>query len=107
MAAGLRLNLRPFAPPDLEPEAIALDQFHPLVSGAEPLVLSRAMQTRIFAAKGNVKKRLERGDALPSVPGRQVGIIPLGTGGSSPAKYRNGNLVRPLIFLVLTICLSL
>ena len=99
MAAGMRLNLRPFAPPVVEPEVVALDQFHPLASGTEPLVLSRVMQTRIFAAKSNVKKRLERDDALPSVPGGQVGIIPLGTGGSSPGKYRNGKLVRLLNFI--------
>ena len=99
MAAGMRLDLRPFAPPALEPEAVALDEFHPPASGAKPLVLSRAMQTRIFAAKSNVKKRLERGDALPSVPGGQVSIIPLGTGGSCPAKDRNGMLVRHLTLL--------
>ena len=90
MSSGLHVCIRPYSPPIIDPEAISLDKFHPAVAGVESLVLSTALKRRMSAAKANVQKRLYGKDPLPFIEGRQVGVIPLGTAGTLPSKYRNG-----------------
>lgn len=81
--------MRPFAPPSVDPAAIALDKFHPLVNGKQPLELSSNLQRYIKAAQENIAE-VEASGELPPMEGSDVGIVALGTGGSLPTKYRNG-----------------
>ena len=92
MSSGLHVCMRPYSPPMVDPEAISLDKFHPTVTGVESLILSTALKRRITAAKANIQRRLYGKDPLPFVEGREVGVIPLGTAGTLPSKYRNGRI---------------
>jgi len=88
MSSDLRLGLKPYSPPCSNPSS--KDEFHPTASGTEPISLSPSIENKIRAAKANIRKRLDLGLTFPTDGGSQVGIIPLGTGGSLPNKYRNG-----------------
>ena len=90
MSSDLRLGLRPYFPPSTDPETSSVDKFHSTAGGAEPIQLSPSMQKKITAAKANVQKHLGCDVSSLVDGGSQVGIIPLGTGGSLPNKYRNG-----------------
>ena len=92
MSSGLHVCMRPYSPPIIDPEATSLDKFHPTVSGVESLILSAALRRRITAAKANIQRRIYSKDPLPFVEGREVGVIPLGTAGTLPSKYRNGRI---------------
>jgi len=92
MSSGLHVCMRPYSPPMIDPEAISVDKFHPTVTGVESLMLSTALKRRITAAKANTQRRLYSKDPLPFVEGREVGVIPLGTAGTLPSKYRNGRI---------------
>jgi ribonuclease Z len=91
--------MRPFAPPSVDPAAIALDKFHPLVNGKQQLELSSNLQRSIKAAQENIAE-VEASGELPPIEGSNVGIVALGTGGSLPTKYRNGthafSALRPI-----------
>jgi len=89
MRSGLNLSFRPYKPPTADAELAALDKFHSSVSGESPIVFSSTMQKRIDAAKSKVSRRIEQRN-FPVTEGADVGVIPLGTGGSIPSKYRNG-----------------
>ncbi|KAF9525128.1 hypothetical protein CPB83DRAFT_860056 [Crepidotus variabilis] len=91
MTSSLHMTVRPFSPPALDPVAAAIDKFHPIMSGSEILDLSPQMQNCVRAAKANVKRQIAAREVEGASPpvGKDVGIIPLGTGGSAPGKYRN------------------
>lgn len=89
MSSGLHTSIRPYSPPIIDPEVAPLDKFHPAVTGVEPLILSTALRSRMTSAKAKIQRRLAAKALFPSI-GSQVGVIPLGTAGSLPSKYRNG-----------------
>ncbi|KDR80789.1 hypothetical protein GALMADRAFT_153220 [Galerina marginata CBS 339.88] len=88
MNSNITTNLRPWIAPAPDPEVVKRDKFHPVLLGAEPLVFSSAMQESMKAAKMHVEQVILTRQIKPT-PGADVGIIPLGTGGSLPSKYRN------------------
>ena len=90
MSSDLRLGLRPYFPPNTDPETISADKFHSAASGEELISFSPSMQKKIMAAKANVQKHFGCDVSFLVDGGSQVGIVPLGTGGSLPNKYRNG-----------------
>lgn len=103
MFSDLRLGLKPYSPPCSNPENSSKDEFHPTASGTEPVSLAPSMVKKIRAAKANIQKHLDL-DVTPLTDGgSQVGIIPLGTGGSLPNKYRNGECLRPNAILLIWI----
>jgi ribonuclease Z len=90
MSSDLHLGLKPYSPPRVDPEIASMNNFHSTASGAEPMSLSPSMERKIRAARANIQKHLGRDVSFLVDGGSQVGIIPLGTGGSYPNKYRNG-----------------
>jgi hypothetical protein len=66
------------------------DNFHPTASSGKPILLPHSMQNKIRAAKANIQKHLGCDVTFLADGGGEVGIISLGTGGSLPNKYRNG-----------------
>ncbi|KAF8956934.1 hypothetical protein BDZ97DRAFT_1848960 [Flammula alnicola] len=88
MASNLHTVMRPFTPPAPDPAIVALDKFHPIVSGAKPVEFSPALQRSIRTGKWNVSQVLSGSDLKP-MEGADVGIVTLGTSGSLPSKYRN------------------
>jgi len=90
MTSSLNTNLRPWAIPSPDPEVVQRDRFHPVVTGTESLSYSSVLEESIKQAKKNVTQILaDTADNQPVV-GADVAVIPLGTGGSLPSKYRNG-----------------
>ncbi|PPQ65164.1 hypothetical protein CVT24_011027 [Panaeolus cyanescens] len=88
LSAHHHTQLRPFSPPVYSPESEARDLFHPILKGEKPLSISPSLQACIDQAKENVARNLSlpSGDASA---GANVGIYPLGTGGTLPSMYRN------------------
>ncbi|KAF9565899.1 hypothetical protein CPC08DRAFT_143698 [Agrocybe pediades] len=89
MTSSLNTNLRPWAAPSPEQDVVQRDRFHPIITGAEKLVHSPALEDSIQQAKKHVAQILANNADAPPVVGADVGVIPLGTGGSLPSKYRN------------------
>ncbi|CAA7269249.1 unnamed protein product [Cyclocybe aegerita] len=92
MTPNLQHRYHPLSPPAMGQTALEADRFHPPATGARPIEFSENMQRAVTAAKENVERRLkkiEEGDVLKEVPGKDVSIVTLGTGGSLPSKYRN------------------
>jgi ribonuclease Z len=94
MSSNLRLGLRPYSPPGVDLEITSPDKFHPAASGSEPILLSPSMRKKIRVAKANIQKHLGCDVSSLVDGGSQVGVIPLGTGGSVPNKYRNGEFLH-------------
>lgn len=89
LSSGLYTSMRPFAPPTPDKAIEATDKFHPVISGKQPLEFSSFLSRSIDRARKNVAGILSKKDFEP-VEHADIGIIPLGTGGSVPSKYRNG-----------------
>lgn len=94
---GLHISLRPYIPPTFSPELIAKDKFHPVIRGEQTLGISQELQHRMKAVRNQISQGIEQRENIV-IPGAEVGIVTLGTGGSLPSKYRNG-----LLFFVSTI----
>lgn len=94
MTAGLHMDLRPYSPPAPDAYLSAADKFHPVINGSESLEISEKMGLTIQRAKDMVSQRERIRDESTTIPGRDVGIIALGTGGTLPSKYRNGWFLR-------------
>ena len=58
------------------------------------------LQQRMEAVRSEISQGIEQRENIV-MPGAEVGIITLGTGGSLPSKYRNGLLFW---FLLYEIC---
>ncbi|KAF8902361.1 hypothetical protein CPB84DRAFT_1775902 [Gymnopilus junonius] len=89
MASHLTTTMRPWAPPAADPEVLKRDKLLPVLTEVEPLTFSDAMQASVTEAQKDVAEVIRAG-TVPVSPGADVGIITLGTGGSLPSKYRNG-----------------
>lgn len=89
MASGLHTSLRPYTPPTISPEIVSKDRFHPVIRGEETLGISLALQQRMEAVRDQISQCIEQKENI-IMPGAEVGIVTLGTGGSLPSKYRNG-----------------
>lgn len=89
LSSGLYTSMRPFASPIPDKAIEATDKFHPVISGKQPLEFSPFLSRSIDRARKNVAGILSKKDFEP-VEHADIGIIPLGTGGSVPSKYRNG-----------------
>ena len=87
--SGLDNLLRPYAPPTISPEIVAKDRFHPVIRGERTLGISSELQRRMEAVRNKISQGIEERENIV-VPGSEVGVITLGTGGSLPSKYRNG-----------------
>ena len=110
MVANQIVSMRPFKPPIVETPA--KDHFHPAIQSNEPVPLPLWTARKFRAAKKSVASALRRSrsrsrsvgsarsdsgsesDSAPSLRGRDVGILPLGTGSAVPSKYRNGTFDR-------------
>lgn len=90
MTSNLLSTVRPLAPPSPEELVSARDKFTPLTSGAIPLELSSALKKAIAIAKRNLKQVADR-EQIHRIEGADVGVVPLGTGGSMPSTHRNGS----------------
>ena len=88
MATGLNNSLRPYTPPAISPEIVAKDKFHPVIRGEQALGISPELQQRMEAVRNQVSQDIEKKSII--MPGAEVGIVTLGTGGTLPSKYRNG-----------------
>jgi len=89
LSSGLYTSMRPFAFPTPDKAIEATDKFHPATSGKQPFEFSPFLSRSIDRAQKNVARILSKKDFEP-VEHADIGIIPLGTGGSVPSKYRNG-----------------
>ncbi|PFH48651.1 hypothetical protein AMATHDRAFT_64951 [Amanita thiersii Skay4041] len=112
MTASHSIKLRPFEPPEILVNE--KDKFHPAVKGLTPNSLPPTTAEKFAAAKQSVEnaeleKRRQRGQRgswsegegeseseseseagrKPSRRGKDVGVLPLGTGSAMPTKYRN------------------
>ncbi|KIM44447.1 hypothetical protein M413DRAFT_431468 [Hebeloma cylindrosporum] len=88
LSTGLYTSMRPFAPPTPDKAIEATDNFHPVISEKQPLEFSPFLSRSIDRARKNVAQILSKEDFKP-VEHADIGIIPLGTGGSVPSRYRN------------------
>ena len=89
--SGLNNILRPYAPPTISPEIVARDHFHPVIRGEQTLGISSELQRRTEAIRNQISQGIEERERESIVvPGSEVGVLTLGTGGSKPSKYRNG-----------------
>lgn len=60
-----------------------------MIRGEQALGISSELQQRMEAVRSQVFQDIEqKGNII--MPGAEVGIVTLGTGGSLPSKYRNG-----------------
>jgi ribonuclease Z len=89
LTSGLYTSMRPFTLPTPDKAMEATDKFHPVILGKQPLEFSPFLSRSIERARRNVARILSNKDFKP-VEHADIGIIPLGTGGSVPSKYRNG-----------------
>jgi len=89
LSSGLYTSMRPFTLPTPDKAMQATDKFHPVVLGKRPLELSPFLSRSIERARHNVA-RIQSEKKIKRVEHADIGIIPLGTGGSVPSKYRNG-----------------
>lgn len=111
MVANQIVSMRPFKPPIVETPV--QDNFHPAIKSNEPVPLPHWTARKFRAAKNSVASALRRSrsrsrsvgsprsgsgnesDSAPSLRrGRDVGVLPLGTGSAVPSKYRNGMFGR-------------
>src|SRR6266567_8112087 len=81
--------MRPFTLPTPDKAMGATDKFHPVILGKQPPELSPFLSRSIERAQRNVAQIQSKKD-FKLVEHADIGIIPLGTGGSVPSKYRNG-----------------
>ena len=88
MASGLCTSLRPYTPPSISPEIVTKDKFHPVIRGERTLEISPELQQRMEAVRSHISQTEQKENII--MPGAEVGIVTLGTGGSLPSKYRNG-----------------
>jgi ribonuclease Z len=107
MAANQTISMRPFKPPTVE--TTVQDNFHPAMKVNVPVQLPPWTAKKFKIAKKSVVNASRRGrrrtrspgsgknssgsesDSSPSRRrGRDVGVLPLGTGSAAPSKYRNG-----------------
>ncbi|TFK39749.1 hypothetical protein BDQ12DRAFT_734488 [Crucibulum laeve] len=88
MISNQVIQMRPPAPPAMEPTAEENDRFHPVILSGVPLELSEGAQKRFKDAHKNVDAFISEGKLWES-KGADVGILPLGTGSALPSKYRN------------------
>lgn len=91
IVSGLDNSLRPYAPPTISPEFVAKDKFHPVIRGERTLGISSELQQRMEAVRNEISQGIEQRENIV-IPGAEVGIVTLGTGGSLPSRYRNGLL---------------
>ena len=89
LSSGLYTSMRPYALPTPDKAIEVTDKFHPVISGKQSLEFSPFLSRSIDRARMNVARILSQKDFEP-VKHADIGIIPLGTGGSVPSKYRNG-----------------
>jgi ribonuclease Z len=87
--SGLDNLLRPYAPPTISAEIVAKDVFHPVIRGERTLGISSKLQRHMEAVRNQISQGIEQRENM-DVPGSEVGVVTLGTGGSLPSKYRNG-----------------
>ena len=109
MVGNQIVSMRPFKPPIIETPV--QDNFHPAIKSNEPVPLPHWTARKFRAAKQSVARALRRSrsrsrsvgstrsgsesDSAPSLRGgRDVGVLPLGTGSAVPSKYRNGTFDR-------------
>jgi len=109
MAAHQTISMRPFKPPTIE--MTVQDNFHPAMNANVPVCLPPWTAKKFKIARksvASVSKRSRRhsrspgsgkssrgseSDRAPSPRrGRDVGVLPLGTGSAAPSKYRNGTM---------------
>ena len=62
-----------------------------MIRGERTLGISSGLQQRTVAVRNQISQGIEQRENIV-VPGAEVGIVTLGTGGSLPSKYRNGLL---------------
>ena len=62
-----------------------------MIRGERTLGISSGLQQRTVAVHNQISQGIEQRENIV-VPGAEVGIVTLGTGGSLPSKYRNGLL---------------
>ena len=93
---GLDNLLRPYSPPTISPEIVAKDRFHPVIRGERTMGISSELQRRMEAVRNKVSQDVKQ-RKKNFVPGSEVGVVTLGTGGSLPSKYRNGLLFFPFL----------
>jgi ribonuclease Z len=91
MAPGLHNSLRPYIPPTIPPEFVAKDKFHPVIRGERTLGISWELEQRTKAVRNQISQGIKQRENIV-MPGAEVGVVTLGTGGSLPSKYRNGLL---------------
>ncbi|KAH9479322.1 tRNAse Z TRZ4, mitochondrial [Psilocybe cubensis] len=90
MKSTLKINMRPWTPPEPDPEVVKRDKFHPIVTGTLPLEFSLALKESIKEVKQSIAQvEAQKDKSMSGEPGANVGVITLGTGGSLPSKYRN------------------
>ena len=83
--------MRPYAPPRISPGIVAKDKFHPVIRGEQTLGISSELQRRTEAIRSHISQGIEERERENIVvPGSEIGVLTLGTGGSMPSKYRNG-----------------
>lgn len=73
----------------MSPEIIGKDKFHPVIRGEQALGISPELKRRMEAVRSQISQGIEQKEDIV-MPGAEVGIVTLGTGGSLPSKYRNG-----------------
>ena len=67
-----------------------------MIRGERTLGISSGLRQRTVAVRNQISQGIKQRENIV-VPGAEVGIVTLGTGGSLPSKYRNG-----LLFLVVS-----
>jgi ribonuclease Z len=104
MVGNQTVSMHPFKPPVIETPV--QDKFHPAMKVNEPVNLPQWTARKFRTVKKGVASALNRSrsrstgsgsesDCTPSLRrGRDVGVLPLGTGSAAPSKYRNGTFVR-------------
>ena len=69
-----------------------------MIRGEQPLGISPELQKHMEAIRNKISQGIEEKENI-IMPGAEVGIITLGTGGSLPSKYRNGLLYFPFHYM--------
>ena len=67
-----------------------------MIRGEQELGISPELQKRMEDIRGRVSQGIEEKENIV-IPGAEVGIVTLGTGGSLPSKYRNGLQFFPFL----------
>ncbi|KAG2011926.1 3' tRNA processing endoribonuclease, variant 2 [Coprinopsis cinerea AmutBmut pab1-1] len=95
MRPNVRIGVRPYAPPKLDPQTEGKDLFHPLVEGkklgeGESIEVQLPEETvEKFEQAREAVKKIAEGAAKPvERPGDDVVVVPLGTGSAVPGRYR-------------------